>query len=121
MSEMSEAIVLDGYLDEETLPGDLHGSSARFRIMANPTDERADELILPCSADDPQLAHVVIHDLQPGDLVRVTGYLRLPRTPDDLIWLQVQDLELLQPAPLRHPSNLGEPEEDDDDPDAAYE
>lgn len=94
-----DAIALDGFLDEETVPGDLHGSTARFRLTVSPTDERTDEMILPCRVDDPATAHAVIHDLVPGDKLRVTGYLRLPRTPDEPMWLVVTALAVLQTAP----------------------
>lgn len=95
-----DAIALDGYLDEETVPGDPHGSTARFRLTVSPTDERTDEMILPCSVTDSELAHAVIHDLVPGDKVRVTGYLRLPGTPDEPMWLAVSTVAVLETAPL---------------------
>ncbi|WP_370424346.1 hypothetical protein AB8O64_36955 (plasmid) [Streptomyces sp. QH1-20] len=95
-----DAIALDGFLNEETVPGDLHGSTARFRLTVSPTDQRTDEMILPCSVADPAIAHAVIHDLVPGDKLRVTGYLRLPRTPDEPMWLVVTALSVLEPAPL---------------------
>lgn len=101
---MTEA-VLDGFLDEETVPGDLHGSTARFRLTVSPTDERNDEAILPCTVADPVMAHAVLHDLVPGDQLRVTGHLHLPRTPDEAMWLAVTALEVLATAPL-----MGSPE-----------
>ncbi|NEA14146.1 hypothetical protein [Streptomyces halstedii] len=94
-----DAIALDGFLDEETVPGDVHGSTARFRLTVSPTDERTDEMILPCSVADAELAHAVIHDLVPGDKLRVTGHLRLPRTPDEPMWLVVTTLAVLETAP----------------------
>ncbi|MFD4260734.1 hypothetical protein ACFWR9_24705 [Streptomyces sp. NPDC058534] len=94
-----DAIALDGFLDEETVPGDLHGTTARFRLTISPTDERTDEMILPCSVTDSELAHAVIHDLVPGDKLRVTGHLRLPRTPDEPMWLVVTTLAVLETAP----------------------
>ncbi|HBF85888.1 MAG TPA: hypothetical protein DD420_40025 [Streptomyces sp.] len=96
----TEPIVLDGFLEEGTVPGDLHGSTARFRLTVSPTDERTDEMILPCSVTDPALALAVIHDLAPGDKLRVTGHLRLPRTPDEPVWLAVTTLAVLETAPL---------------------
>lgn len=95
---MADAITLDGFLDEETVPGDVHGSTARFRLTVSPTDERTDEMILPCSVADAELTHAVIHDLVPGDKLRVTGHLRLPRTPDEPIWLVVTALAVLETA-----------------------
>ncbi|MFF7845207.1 hypothetical protein ACFZC6_41675 [Streptomyces ossamyceticus] len=106
MSDADE-IVMDGFLDEETVPGDLHGLTARFRLTVSPTDERADEMILPCSVADPQMAHQVLHELTPGDQLRVTGYFRLPRTPDEPMWLVVTALSLLQTAP--QPADTTEP------------
>ncbi|MFF3085878.1 hypothetical protein ACFVRB_12590 [Streptomyces nojiriensis] len=89
------------------MPGDLHGSTARFRLTISPTDERTDEMILPCSVADPAMAHSVIHDLVPGDKRRVTGYLRLPRTRDEPMWLVVPTLAVLETAPqLSHPAAL---------------
>jgi hypothetical protein len=96
---MDDAIVLDGFLDEETVPGDPHGATVRFRVIVSPTDERADEMVMPCTAGDPVMASAVLRDLRPGDQLRVTGYLRLPSTPDAPMWLAVTDLELLHPAP----------------------
>ncbi|MFJ4966733.1 hypothetical protein ACIP6P_30500 [Streptomyces sp. NPDC088729] len=96
----TEPIVLDGFLEEGTVPGDLHGSTARFRLTVSPTDERTDEMTLPCSVTDPALALAVIHDLAPGDKLRVTGHLRLPRTPDEPMWLAVSTLAVLETGPI---------------------
>ncbi|MEU9663521.1 hypothetical protein [Streptomyces chartreusis] len=96
---MDNAIVLDGFLDGEIVPGDLHGATARFRVIVSPTDERADEMVMPCTAGDPVMAAAVLRDLHPGDQLRVTGYLRLPGMPDEPMWLAVTELELLHPAP----------------------
>ncbi|MFI6143749.1 hypothetical protein ACIBCC_36870 [Streptomyces griseus] len=96
----TEPIALDGFLEEPSVPGDLHGSTARFRLTVSPTDERTDEMVLPCNVTDPALAHAAIHDLAPGDKLRVTGHLHLPRTPDDPMWLAVTTLTVLETAPL---------------------
>ncbi|AGK75101.1 hypothetical protein ACIF6I_36300 [Streptomyces microflavus] len=96
----TEPIVLDGLLEEPSVPGGLHGSTARFRLTVSPTDERTDETLLPCGITDPELAHAVIHDLVPGDTLRVTGHLHLPRTPDEPMWLAVTTLAVLETAPL---------------------
>lgn len=95
----TDVIVLDGFLDEETVPGDMNGSTGRFRLTVSPTDERRDEMILPCTVTDPALTYRVLHELVPGDQLRVTGHLRLPRTPDEPMWLSVTRLEVLRAAP----------------------
>lgn len=102
-------IVLDGYLDEETVPGNQECTTARFRLTVSPTDECVDEMIMPCSVTDPVMAHAVLNELRSGDLLRVTGYLRLPRTPDDVIWLQVVTLEVRATAPLLDPVDQDAP------------
>lgn len=94
-----DLLIVDGFLDEETLPGDAHGSTARFRLTISPSDERSDEAILPCTVADPVLARTVLDDLQPGDQLRVTGWLRLPRSPGDVLEVCVDSIELLEPAP----------------------
>ncbi|MEU6680911.1 hypothetical protein [Streptomyces sp. NPDC046925] len=95
-----DEICLDGFVEEPAVPGDPHDCTARFRLTVSPTDERADEMIMPCSVTDPQLAHQAIHELGPGDELRVTGHLRLPRTPDEPMMLVVITLALLEPAPV---------------------
>ncbi|WP_042428187.1 hypothetical protein [Streptacidiphilus anmyonensis] len=105
--DTADVVVLDGFLDEETVPGDADCTTARFRIVIEPTDERTDQMVLPCSVSDPILAHQVVTDLRPGDLLRVTGYLRLPTTPDDPIWLHVLALELRALVP--EPADQAEP------------
>ncbi|GAB2606892.1 hypothetical protein GCM10027168_44680 [Streptomyces capparidis] len=91
-------IVLDGYLDDQTLPGDEHGTIARFQLVVSPTEDRVDELVIPCRVVDYEVAHAVLHDLVGSDLLRVTGYLQLPRTPGDGLLLHVTAIEVLEPG-----------------------
>lgn len=105
-----DAITLDGFLDEETMPGDLHGTTASFRISLSPTEERVDETVLPCRVADPVLAHAVLYELKRGDQLRVTGYLHLPQTPDDAMWLEVHAIEVLATSLLL---DLGDEDEMD--------
>lgn len=94
--EPSGRIVLDGYLDDETLPDDLSGGSARFQLVVSPTADRIDELVMPCTVTNPELAHAVINDLGASDLLRVTGHLLLPRDPADGLRLQVSAIHVLE-------------------------
>jgi hypothetical protein len=97
---MNDGIVLDGYLDDEVATDDDEGTCARFRLIVAPTDDLVNELALPCSVSDPELANAVLHELRPGDHIRVTGYLGLPRVSGHPIWLHVLTLELLNALPL---------------------
>ncbi|WP_327188034.1 hypothetical protein [Streptomyces sp. NBC_01334] len=57
-------------------------------------------MVVVCTATTPVLAAVVLHELAPSDQLRITGYLCLPRTPDEPIWLDVTTLEVLWAALL---------------------
>ncbi|WRZ96414.1 hypothetical protein OHB54_46555 (plasmid) [Streptomyces sp. NBC_01007] len=89
------AIVLDGYLDDQTLPDDLHGTTTAFQLVVSPTDDRIDELVMPCHTADPALAHTVLHKLGASDLLRITGHLQLPRTQGDALRLHVTAIAVL--------------------------
>jgi hypothetical protein len=102
-------VVLDGFLDEEVAADDTVGTRARFRLIVSPTDELVDEMVLPCSVADSELTKAVLHELRPGDHVRVTGYLGLPRISGHPMWLHVLTLELLATLPL----NAGDDDADD--------
>ncbi|MCL7496072.1 hypothetical protein M8I34_32405 [Streptomyces sp. MCA2] len=97
---LTDLLVLDGFLDEPTMPRDATRSTARFRLTVSPTHDGTDDLVLPCSVTDPVMAHAVLHDLTPGDELRVTGYLHLPRTPTEPMFLAVTELHVLQSALL---------------------
>lgn len=100
MSDNNNAIVtLYGILDEATVPVDRRGTTARFRLTISPTDDTVDEMLLPCTVTDPNLAHTVLTGLVPGDELRVTGHLQLPRSPDERLCLYVLTLEPLTPMP----------------------
>ncbi|MEH0557338.1 hypothetical protein [Streptomyces sp. B21-101] len=100
MNHSGIAVTLDGFLYDEAVRGDQGETTARFRLIVSPTDEMVDEMVVPCTATTPALAATVLHELAPGDQLRITGYLCLPRTPDEPIWLHVTTLEVLWAAPL---------------------
>ncbi|MEV2255866.1 histone-like nucleoid-structuring protein Lsr2 [Streptomyces sp. NPDC050147] len=93
-----DAIVLVGFLDE-TVPGRRtrqHGAVPPHHLPHRRPYGRDDPAL---QRRDPKLAHALINDLQPGDQLRVTGHLRLPRTPDEPMWLDVTTLAVLETAP----------------------
>ncbi|AXK34666.1 hypothetical protein DVA86_20450 [Streptomyces armeniacus] len=93
-------LALDGYLDAIPSPGATHGT-ARFRLIASPTDDVADESIWVCATRDPRIAHALLTEIHPGDLLRVTGYLLLPDGTASTARLSVDTLEVLATAPLQ--------------------
>jgi hypothetical protein len=97
--DANDMAVLDGYLEEDPLPGDSLALTALFRLTLSPTEDAVDEAILPCTVADPQLAHEVLHTLRPGDRLRVTGAIRLPQIPGGILRVCVSALELLDTAP----------------------
>ncbi|WP_037904971.1 hypothetical protein [Actinacidiphila yeochonensis] len=110
----TDGIVLDGYLDEEVAADDTTGTRARFRLIVSPTDELVDEMVLPCSVAASELTANVLHQLRPGDYVRVTGHLGLPRISGHPMWLQVLTLELLGTPPLDFPDDDTSDDQADD-------
>ncbi|MGA4953734.1 hypothetical protein [Streptomyces lydicamycinicus] len=93
-------LIFAGFLDELTMPGDAAGSTARFRLTVSPTHDGTDDLVLPCRVTDPVMAHAVLHDLAPGDQLRVTGYLHLPCALTEPMFLAVSKLHVLEAALL---------------------
>ncbi|MFE0776779.1 hypothetical protein [Streptomyces sp. NPDC058861] len=101
-------LVLDGYLDEVPVPDD-GGLIARFRVISSPTDDATDETVWACRTADPHLAHALLTLMQPGDLLRVGGYLALPGPGpggEGGPRLDVDALELLAPTPARHLADM---------------
>ncbi|MFI9297511.1 hypothetical protein [Streptomyces gardneri] len=99
-------LALDGYLDDLPVPGD-EGLTASFRVISSPTDDAMDETVWACRTADPHIAHSLLTWMRPGDLLRIGGHLVLPG-PDDEggPQLSVDTLELLLPAPTRHPADM---------------
>jgi hypothetical protein len=104
---MTDGITLTGFLDDEVIAEDA-GTRARFRVCVSPSEDRVDELALPCVVADPELARVVVSEFEPGDRIRVTGYLGLPRIAGHPMWLHVATLELLDTAPPRPTDTSGD-------------
>ncbi|KMS74235.1 hypothetical protein ACM01_15070 [Streptomyces viridochromogenes] len=99
MTTWDNAVVLDGFLDEEAMPGE-RDDTARFRIHLTTDEDLVDEAVLPCVVADPALADSVLHELKRGDLLRVTGHLRLPQTTDGALWVEVHAIDALYPTLL---------------------
>jgi hypothetical protein len=43
-----------------------------------------EEALIPCTTMQPEIAHAMLTERHPGDLLRVTGHLTLPHTADGI-------------------------------------
>ncbi|MGV9342886.1 hypothetical protein [Streptomyces sp. NPDC003688] len=92
---------LTGYLDTAAVPGDAAGT-ASWRLISSPDGCAAEEeAIIPCTTGRPDLAHTLLTECQPNDLLHVTGHLALPDTADGRIRLDVDTVEIRWEAPLQ--------------------
>ncbi|MEU8509257.1 hypothetical protein AB0C40_32085 [Streptomyces brevispora] len=97
-------LAIDGYVDQIPAPGTGWGT-ARFDLVHSPID--ADRIapdtpdtVYACTTDDPDLAAALLNEIQPGDLLRVTGTLTQSDNPEAPARLAVDGLEVLEAAPL---------------------
>jgi hypothetical protein len=102
-------LTLDGYLAAEAEPGDRAGTVS-WRLASAGTDHLVNEAVIPCTTMEPEIAHELLTERQPGDLLRVVGHLTLPATADGIIQLHAESLEVLWAAPV-----LDADDDDDDD------
>ncbi|MEU9983759.1 hypothetical protein [Streptomyces sp. NPDC050856] len=96
-------LAIDGYVDAIPAPGTGWGT-ARFDLTHSPAD--ADRItpdtpdtVYACTTADPDLADVLLREIQPGDLLRVTGTLVQPDVPQAPAHFTVDGLEVLEAAP----------------------
>ncbi|MFJ8469669.1 hypothetical protein [Streptomyces swartbergensis] len=93
-------LALDGYLAAEAEPGDREGTVSWRLTCSAGTDHLVEEAVIPCTTMEPEIAHALLTERQPGDLLRVIGHLTLPHTADGIIRLHAESLEVLWEAPL---------------------
>ncbi|MGW3956612.1 hypothetical protein ACWEKM_38220 [Streptomyces sp. NPDC004752] len=93
-------LALDGYLAADPEPGDREGTASWRLNCSAGTDHLVEEAVIPCTTMEPEIAHALLTERQPGDLLRVTGHLTLPDTADGIIQLHADTLEVLWEAPV---------------------
>jgi hypothetical protein len=93
-------LALDGYLATEPEPGEREGTASWRLNCSAGTDHLVEEAVIPCTTMEPEIAHAMLTERQPGDLLRVIGHLTLPDTADGVIRLDADSLEVLWEAPL---------------------
>ncbi|MEU3064139.1 hypothetical protein [Streptomyces subrutilus] len=93
---------VDGWLDAIPVPG-RRSDTATFDLIVRPADidtlaDDAPDTVVSCTSGDPRITHALLTGVQPGDLLRVTGTLVPPQTPDQDAHLTVDALEVLDTA-----------------------
>jgi hypothetical protein len=91
---------VDGWVDVIFAPGPR--GTVTFDLIVRPADidsvdEDAPDTVVTCTSGDPRIIHELLTGIQPGDLLRVTGTLVQPQTPEPAR-LIVDALEVLDTA-----------------------
>ncbi|MFJ8692850.1 hypothetical protein [Streptomyces roseolilacinus] len=101
-------LAIDGYVDAIPAPGSGWGT-ARFDLIHSPADADAiardvPDTVYACTTGYPRIADVLLREIQPGDLLRVTGTLVQPDDRQAPARFTVDGLEVLKaaPAPVVH-------------------
>ncbi|MFB7260610.1 hypothetical protein ACFCXH_00340 [Streptomyces nojiriensis] len=104
MTSPQTHLAIDGYVDAIPALGTSWGT-ATFDLIHSPAD--ADRIapdtpdtVYACTTADPRITELVLREIQPGDLLRVTGTLLQPDAPGAPARLTVDALEVLDTAPL---------------------
>ncbi|MFJ6760475.1 hypothetical protein ACIQNK_36350 [Streptomyces sp. NPDC091273] len=101
-------VVIVGYVDAIPAPGTGWGTAC-LDLIHSPAD--ADRIapdtpdtVYACTTGDPRIADLLLREIQPGDLLRVTGTIVQPDAPGAPARLTVDALEILDaaPAPVLH-------------------
>ncbi|MEU8550540.1 hypothetical protein AB0C81_26765 [Streptomyces roseoverticillatus] len=92
-------LALTGYVDAIPAP-DPRGAVV-FDLIHSPADADtvapdAPDTVYSCTTADPDLADVLLHEIQPGDLLRVTGTVVQPDDPGAPARITVSGLEVLE-------------------------
>lgn len=91
---------VDGFLDTVPTPGDAPGT-ARFQLIVSPTDDAVDDVVWSCTTGTAHIAYALLTEIQPGDLLHVSGLLTQPDDQAEPARLTVDALEVLATAPAR--------------------
>ncbi|MEV5139673.1 hypothetical protein AB0K71_17835 [Streptomyces syringium] len=112
-------LAIDGYVDAIPAPGTGWGTArfdrwgtARFDLIHSPADADliapdAPDTVYTCTTGDPRIADVLLREIQPGDLLRVTGTLAQPDAPEAPAHFTVDSLEVLEAASAPVIGNCG--------------
>ncbi|GGW76607.1 hypothetical protein ACWGIA_21530 [Streptomyces bobili] len=93
-------LTVDGYLETVPTPGDAP-YKARFQLIVSPTDDAVDDVTWSCTTREPGIVHALLTEIQPGDLLHVSGLLTQSDNPAEPARFTVDTLEVLATAPAR--------------------
>ncbi|WP_328760613.1 hypothetical protein [Streptomyces sp. NBC_00271] len=91
-------VAVDGWVDAIPAPGPR--GTATFDLIVRPADADTTatdtpDTVVSCTSGAPQITHALLTDIQPGDLLRVSGNLVQPLAPGAAARLTVHGLEVL--------------------------
>ncbi|MFF2520112.1 hypothetical protein [Streptomyces sp. NPDC058086] len=94
-------VAVDGWVDAIPAPGPRGTATFDLIVRAADADTAVTETpdtVVSCTSGAPQITHALLTDIQPGDLVRVSGSLVQPQAPGEAARLTVHCLEVLGTA-----------------------
>lgn len=101
----TQPITIDGFLYAAPVPG-ARPDIAAFDLVSSPTDALADDVVTFCATTDPRIAAALLTEVQPGDLLRVSGIWMEAGFSGELAQLTVDTLDVLAAAPVREPQEM---------------
>ncbi|MFI1700644.1 hypothetical protein ACH419_32380 [Streptomyces bobili] len=96
----TKPLTVDGFLYAVPTPGTRPGT-AQFELISSPTDDPADDRVFSCTTEESRIAYALLSEIQPGDLLHVSGTLVQPSDTGEAAQLAVDALEVLAAAPAR--------------------
>jgi hypothetical protein len=96
----TKPFTVDGFLYAVPTPGTRPGT-AQFELISSPSDDPADDTVFSCTTEKSRIADELLTEIQPGDLLHVSGTLAPPATTGETAQLTVDALEILATAPAR--------------------
>ncbi|MER6393912.1 hypothetical protein ABT236_36370 [Streptomyces sp. NPDC001523] len=96
----TKPLTVDGFLSTVPIPG-ARPCTAHFELISSPTDDPADDIVFSCTTGKSRIADGLLAEIQPGDLLHVSGTLARPGTTGETAQLTVDTLDVLAAAPAR--------------------
>ncbi|MFE5096674.1 hypothetical protein ACFRCI_41770 [Streptomyces sp. NPDC056638] len=101
----TKPLTVDGFLYTVPTPGTRPGT-AQFELISSPTGDPGDDTVFSCTTEESRIAYALLTEMQPGDLLHVSGTLAQPGATGETAQLTVDALEVLATAPARAPREM---------------